>query len=101
VFFTLQLSIKLKLTNKVYNMAKKIFFPNGDFARDSMIGVGTLTSKGVMVKDNNSSMLSNIIEPDEVKRFLIREEIEKIVDACDAGRFYQPDWNQLLKDDDL
>lgn len=82
-------------------MAKKVFFSNGDFAKDTMIGVGSMSSKGVIVKDNSSAMITNIIEPDEVKRFIIREEIEKIVDACDAGDFYQPVWEELLKDEDL
>ncbi|MEI6894009.1 MAG: hypothetical protein V5789_05145 [Colwellia sp.] len=82
-------------------MAKKVTFSNGDFTKDSMIGVGSISSKGVIVKDNSSAMITNIIEPDEVKRYIIREEIEKIVDASEAGGFYQPDWEKLLKDEDL
>lgn len=84
-------------------MAKKVKFSNDDFGKDSMIAYVQMSSKGVMVRDNNSSIMANIIEPDEFKRKLIRSEIEKIMDACEAGDFYQPDWSTAIygEDDDL
>lgn len=80
-------------------MAKKVYFPYTGFTKDSMIAMASMSSKGVMIRDNNSAMIINIIEHDERKRAIIMEEVEKIVDACEANSFYQPNWNELLKDE--
>jgi hypothetical protein len=77
-------------------MAIKIVYPNGDFSKDTVIGSVSVSSKGVMVKDDNSSMITNIVEPDKEKKVIIRDELEKVLDAAMSGDAYCPDWKKAF-----
>jgi hypothetical protein len=79
--------------------AKTVFFSNDDACKDEVIAVTMMSSKGVMLKDKNGSMITNIIEPDEDKRIIIRKHVLEIMVASENGKNYQPDWKNLLKDD--
>jgi hypothetical protein len=77
-------------------MAIKIVYPNGDFSKDTVIGSVSMSSKGVMVKDDNSSMLTNIVEPNHEKKLIIRDELEKVLDSAMSGGDYHPDWEKCF-----
>lgn len=83
--------------------AKTVFFPNDDACKDEVIAVTSMSSKGVMLKDKNGSMITNIIEPCEEKRMKIRKHILDIMIASENGKNYQPNWDTILRDegDDL
>lgn len=75
-------------------MAIKIKYPNGDYSKDTVIGSVSMSSKGIMVKDDNSSMITNIVEPNLDKKIIIRNELEKVLDAAMSGGAYCPDWEK-------
>jgi hypothetical protein len=85
------------ITNKGSKiMAIKIVYPNGDYSKNTAIGSVSMSSRGIMVKDDNSSMLTNIVESNLEKKLIIRSELEKVLDSAMSGGNYHPDWEKCF-----
>lgn len=79
--------------------AKTVFLPNDDACKDDIIAGVSMSSKGVMLKEKGGSMITNIIEPCEEKRVLIRKHMVDVMVASEGGKNYQPDWESIFHDD--